>query len=231
MATIVTGDQKSRISTKLAEIQRQVFLQASYPFDLEQLDQHLQLATEGKFAGVVKETTRKTPIPPIPPDHLIINRSTPFNPETFIGKDWRIWRGPKDGDGLAGEEEQDKRSMALTTFDPTQITQANLQTGLNKGETVITGEVKLARLIVQQIQADAKFAEALYQEEGQKTLRYLYETLGFIWLEFLGTVLRRPDGRRFAISLYRYDSGEWDWNYRWLDFDRGASRPSLGFAS
>ena len=59
MAIIVTGDQKLRISAKLAEIQRQVFLQASYPFDPEALIRHLQMATEGKFAGKVSETSKE----------------------------------------------------------------------------------------------------------------------------------------------------------------------------
>ena len=50
MATfVVTGDQKDRISNKLAEVQRQVFLQKEYGHDPELLIEHLQAATEGRF--------------------------------------------------------------------------------------------------------------------------------------------------------------------------------------
>lgn len=50
MATcVVTGDQKDRISNKLAEIMRQVYLQKEYGHDPELLIEHLQAATEGKF--------------------------------------------------------------------------------------------------------------------------------------------------------------------------------------
>jgi len=179
----------------------------------------------------IKEVVRKKSAPPAIPAPLAIDRTTPFNPETFIGRGWKIWRGPKNGDGLIGEEEQDKRSLALTQFDPTKITKANFQTGLKAGEVVITGEVKLARVMLGMIQADAKIAEALYKEDGQKTLRYLFDILGVTWLEFLGTILRAPDGCRYVLYLYRDDSGEWDWVCDWLGGVRGASHPALGFAS
>lgn len=51
MATkyVVTGDQGLRIANRLAEIQRQVFLQKEYPHDPEELIHHLQSASEGQF--------------------------------------------------------------------------------------------------------------------------------------------------------------------------------------
>lgn len=50
MAThVVTSDQKEIISTRMAEINRQVFLQKEYGFDPELLISHLQAATEGRF--------------------------------------------------------------------------------------------------------------------------------------------------------------------------------------
>lgn len=52
MATIVTGDQSVRIGNKLAEIQRQLYLQRDgYPYDPMLLEDHLQAAVEGKFAA------------------------------------------------------------------------------------------------------------------------------------------------------------------------------------
>jgi hypothetical protein len=51
---------------------------------------------------------------------LEIDRSTPFNPAKFLGEGWSIWRGPADGDGLSGDEEQDQKSLALTDMPPWQ---------------------------------------------------------------------------------------------------------------
>lgn len=50
MATIVTGEQSIRIGNKLAEIQRQLYLQrGGYPYDPDILDSFLQRVVEGKF--------------------------------------------------------------------------------------------------------------------------------------------------------------------------------------
>ncbi len=52
MAThVVTGEQTVKISNRLAEIQRQVFLQKEYGHDPEKLIEHLQAAIEGRFIG------------------------------------------------------------------------------------------------------------------------------------------------------------------------------------
>src|SRR3989338_525746 len=53
MATkyVVTGDQALRIGNRLAEIQRQVFLQKEDPHDPEDLIRYLQGAADGKFVG------------------------------------------------------------------------------------------------------------------------------------------------------------------------------------
>ncbi|MFA6536495.1 MAG: hypothetical protein WC250_01515 [Candidatus Paceibacterota bacterium] len=182
-------------------------------------------------AEIVPKPKSQPALPKIPAP-LIIDRTTPFNPVAFIGQGSTIWRGPKDGDGLIGEEEQDKRSLALTVFDASKITAANFQTGFYPGETVITGEVKLVRLTTQMIQADAKIAEVLYREEGQKTLRHLYDTFGVTWLEFMGTVLRNyPYGSRGVLLLRRKFSGLWIWNHSLISGrDFVASNWALGLA-
>jgi hypothetical protein len=161
------------------------------------------------------------------PGTLIIDRSKAFDPAKFIGSGWTIWKGPRDGYGLKGEEAQDKRSLAMTEFN---LVKAILQTGLEEGETSITGEVKLARLLQQATQADARVAQALFEEEGQTTLRWMHKHLGVTWMEFLGTELRRSDGHRYALYLYRNGDGSWDWRYRWLDNGRDAGDRALGFA-
>ena len=51
------------------------------------------------------------------PGLLVVDRTKPFDPSKFIGSGWTIWRGPKDGDGLTGEEAQDARSLKLVEID------------------------------------------------------------------------------------------------------------------
>lgn len=79
----------------------------------------------------------------VEPKIIPIDRSTPLNPEKLLGKGWTIWRGPSDGNGLEGEEEQDKRSLAITKLDLSKI---QLVTTLRKGENVVNGEENLRRL-------------------------------------------------------------------------------------
>ena len=54
---------------------------------------------------------------PSPTNPLLIDRTQPFNPSTFIREGWSIWKGPIDGNGLKGEEAQDERSLALSEVD------------------------------------------------------------------------------------------------------------------
>lgn len=181
------------------------------------------VTSEAKLAEV------KTITPPLP---LPIDRIHPFNPATFIGQGWSVWKGLANGDGLTGGEEQDGRSLGITELDASKLTkEGNFLTGLEGNESVVTGEKKLARLMVKAIQADAKIAEALYKEDGQKTLRFLHDTLGVTWMEFLGTVLRSPTCLRCALYLCRDDGGGWGWHHVWLGHVRGSGPPALGFAS
>ncbi|MCX6735508.1 MAG: hypothetical protein NTZ13_00275 [Candidatus Parcubacteria bacterium] len=162
-------------------------------------------------------------------DHiLIIGRTALFDPAKFIGSGWSIWKGPVDGDGLNGEEQQDQRSLALTEIDFDKI---SFETCLKSGETYITGEEKLKRHArAGHILADAKIGQVLYEEEGQKKLEYLYKEKGITWFELQGTILRSLSDRRCALYLYR-DDGRWDWYYYWLGNGRGADCPSLVLTS
>ena len=45
------------------------------------------------------------------------------------------------------------------------------------------------------------------------------------------TILRNPNGNRYALYLYRKDDGSWNWNYNWLDNNRNANNPALGLAT
>jgi len=160
---------------------------------------------------------------------LVIDRSKPFNPTEFIGSGITIWRGPVDGKGLEGEEEQDSRSLTLTTI---FLADFRFEHMLKGKETSITGEEKLRRhLDVNHIRPDAKIAQTLYEEPGQVTLEFLHKNFGISWMEFPGTTLRRSGGYRYFLYLDRGGVGRWGWRYSWLDNDRIASNPSVVFAS
>ena len=159
------------------------------------------------------------------PGSLIVDRTKPFDTRKYLP----IWRGPKDGNGLSGEEEQDTRSLKLTEVD---FAKALFTACLKEGESVITGEEKLARHIaVKHIRLDAKIGQCLLEEKGQVTLEWLFNTFGITWLELPGTVLRFSDGLRYFLCLYRDNNGRWGWDCRWLGLDRDAESPSAVLAS
>ena len=144
---------------------------------------------------------------------LTIDRTKPFDPVKFIGSGWSVVN-----------EESDKRSLALTIVDFSKIT---FESGLCEGETTITGEEKLKRLKAgKMIHLDAKYGQALLEEKGQATLRFLHDTYGISWMEFAGTVLRSGDGGRCFLYFYRHDDGSWRWSCRWLDYARDTSNVS-----
>jgi len=160
------------------------------------------------------------------PDLFSIDRSTPFNPSKFIGKNWMIWHGPARGIGLKGKEEQDVRSLELTEIDPSKIL---FEHCLRGGERFITGEEKLIRHIISvgHICLDAKIGQCLLEEENQKTLEWFYWAYGISWLEFPGTVLRvREDGSRCFLCLCRDNCGTWIWDYLLLDILRNVENLS-----
>lgn len=149
---------------------------------------------------------------------------TSFEP-SLIGQGWTWWKGSTDGNGLEGEEDCDQRSLALGEVDMTQVTR---EVCLKEGESSITGHEKDKRLktLTDRILLDPGFGWALYQEEGQKTLRWLYDTFGVTYLDFFGRILRNPLGNRFVLYLYRSCVGSWCWSVFWLGFDWGARRIS-----
>lgn len=160
---------------------------------------------------------------------LTIDRAKPFDPAKFIGSDWTIWRGPKNGSGLEGEEEQDTRSLKLAEVDFAKVL---FTACLKDGESVITGEEKLVRHIVaKHIRLDAKVGQTLFEEKDQATLNWLYATFKIGWFEFPGTVLRFSSGHRCFLGLYRVGSGQWSWRCHWLVLARDASSPSAVLAS
>jgi hypothetical protein len=166
----------------------------------------------------------------LPPRKFVIDRTQPFDPMAFIGQNWTIWKGPADGDGLTGKEAQDARSLAITELDISKLTEeGNFLTGLEGSEFVIMGEKRLARLIAKTVLADAKIAEVLFKEEGKKTLHFLHDTLGVTCVEFLGTILRAPNGNRCALNLSHRFGDDWSWGFCSLGLHRSPSVTALGF--
>ena len=46
------------------------------------------------------------------------------------------------------------------------------------------------------------------------------------------TNFRSPDGNRYSLYFYwNADDREWNWNYNWLDNDRGVNNPSALLAT
>jgi hypothetical protein len=138
-----------------------------------------------------------------------IDRSTPFNPATFIGKGWTI-------------KEQDERSLALTELDLIKI---KLETTLEDIETSVRGEEKLLRLkAMNAIRLDARIAQILYEDPFR-----IPEEWKKYFIYFDGTILRNPDGDRYVLCLYW--NGHWEWNDDWLEEDCEADSPSAVLAA
>ncbi|MDE2071311.1 MAG: hypothetical protein KGI70_01085 [Patescibacteria group bacterium] len=149
------------------------------------------------------------------PGALVVDRTTPFDPAKFIGSGWEI-------------VEEDKKALALTTVDFSNV---RFESGLKEGESVIDGEEKLKRLKRLGIRLDAKFGQTLFEEKGQATLRWLYDTFGITWFELSGTVLRDSRGSRYFLYLRRDDDGSWHWRCNWLDYGRSRVNVSPLLAS
>ncbi len=163
------------------------------------------------------------------PKIIPIDRSTPFNPEKLLGKGWTIWRGPADGNGLEGEEEQDQRSLGVTELDLSKI---QLVTTPKKGEKVVQGEENLRRLReANHICLDADIFQTFWDQKELIPALFKESTNGSTtFVFFKGTTLRHPSGGRCVLCLY-LSGGEWYWNCRWLDGGWLVRNPSAVLAS
>jgi hypothetical protein len=131
-----------------------------------------------------------------------ILKRQPFDPVKFIGKGWTI-------DEQVGERTGDN-------LDAGEIVRKDY---LKSGESSINGEERLKRIKAApgDVQLDADDFLALYEEKGQLTLRWLYETKSIARLSFWGTILQDPDGDRRVLYLDRREGGSWDWDCDWVD--------------
>ena len=153
-----------------------------------------------------------------------INRSTPFDPVPLLGTGASFWHGPKDGKGLKGEIEQDTKSMALTEIDLWSI---RFKAYIPEGESLISGENRIMAIKTASDTAlDPQIGQSLYEEDGQKGLRWLYDQTGIKWMEFLGQPLRNAFGDRLSLVLYRLVDGSWGRGCVCLGNVRSASGPA-----
>lgn len=163
---------------------------------------------------------------------LPIDRTTPFNPAEFIGIGWSIWRGPADGDGLSGEEDQDERSLALKEIGPAKIL---LETCL-QDEKSITGEERILRLKgAGRIRLDAAIFQVFWKNKPLIPEHFKKKIQGnATYIFFDGTPLRSPDGGRYTLYLCFEGGrwcGRWYWRCSWLGNDRSVHNPSAVLAS
>ena len=141
------------------------------------------------------------------PTWLAINRASPFDAAKRFGEGWSIWRGPPEGDGLRGDPEEDLRSLEIRAVDLGDIAFTHF---IGSDQVPIDGERKLRLMRASgKIGLDAGFGETLDTEPGQLSLRWLNRTYGITWFELTGTVLRRPDRKRFLLAHEMREGGLW----------------------
>lgn len=163
---------------------------------------------------------------PLPLRLFWVNRSIPCDVSKLLGPDFTIWRGPKEGSGLEGEEEQDVRSLVN---DEINLSKISFKDCCKPEENKITGEQRLSRLkedYPHLIRLDAQFAKALLAEPGQFTLADIRVKYGKTEFDFPGTVIRDSRGYRYCISL-SWNGGVWSCGYVRLRHDSGGRLSSI----
>ncbi len=144
-----------------------------------------------------------------------------FDPVSFLGRGWTIWRGPSAGNGLEGEQEIDRRSLVIASVE-TATQSLIFESCLNEKETDITGEEKLARLKARGnlLRLGDNIFLGFWNDyqklKSGSALEYLYETRDIKCIDFFGTILRTPGGERSVLRLDRNDEGEWSWKFGYL---------------
>ncbi|MDO8558194.1 MAG: hypothetical protein Q7S09_03325 [bacterium] len=162
------------------------------------------------------------------PQIISIDRSKAFDPAALLGAGWTIWKGPADGDGLSGANDEDERSCALTEADLSKILFAD---ALKGKEMFITGEERVKRLKkAGHVRLDAGIFQFLWENRNRIPKSWEEKINGNIrYIFFDGTILRDPLGNRYALHLY-CGASQWGRVYDWLGNNRGASSPSVVLA-
>lgn len=139
---------------------------------------------------------------PVQEGKLLIDRSKPFDPETFIGKGWKI-------------VEQDENALKLTEID---ISKIGFDPCLKEGESSVNGEEKLTHLKSKEVvRLDAKIFQKFWENQGlipEQCKEKINGNTQYIFFD--GTVLQRPGGSLYVRCLCWSDGG-WHWGYGWVD--------------
>ncbi|MEK7562450.1 MAG: hypothetical protein AAB509_02105 [Patescibacteria group bacterium] len=166
---------------------------------------------------------------------LALNKALDLS--SFIGGDWKFWRGPADGTGLEGDEDY--------IFEPDVIDfkQVVLETHLQEKETSIHGEEKMKRARGESKNHQlgdktflalwndwlAKKAEGKPEDSILERLRRSGKIGAVIY--FFGRTLWRPGDLRYVLCLSRGGCDQWSWFYGWLGSSWYADSPSVALAS
>jgi hypothetical protein len=152
----------------------------------------------------------------IVPKVIPIDRSKPFDPETFIGKGWSI-------------VEQDERSLALTEVD---LTEVRFETCIKDGVDLVGGEIKLKRLkSAGHIRLDAKVFHVLWENKHIIPESWKMKVNGITRRIFFdGTVFKDPYARRYVLCFY-WSKDVWRWHSHWLIHNWDVYTPSVVLTS
>lgn len=145
-----------------------------------------------------------------------------------------IWKGPFQGDGLAGPELQDPQALVMEELRREQI---QFSTGLQEGESGISGDVRWGRFQYLcdggLVLAGAKQFLGLwtdYKRHGSHSM------LGWIAahehvssFDFLGTVLRGANGKPYVLKLLHRDPST-GWFTFWHEAGETVKLHSLVFS-
>ncbi len=135
-----------------------------------------------------------------------IDRSTPFDPVAFVGKQWKI-------------KEQDERSLALSELDLTTVCLETMLVGSEHGFGILPG-YRLDRLKrVGYVRLDAKIFETLWRHQRFIPEHWKGAAIGSIFFD--GTILEDSDGYCTILRMW-WSVGGWRWDACLDDRSRNA---------
>lgn len=142
-------------------------------------------------------------------DMLIIDRTTAFDPTTFIGAGWSI-------------VEQDGRSLELAEIDLTKVQFVTILKK-KKGDAPVSGEDKLKHLIASGvIRLDAKVFQTFWENQHRIPEHWKQPTNNIpTFIFFEGTILRNPNGNRCVLYLFWF-------HYKWIWYEYHLDNPWCG---
>jgi hypothetical protein len=152
---------------------------------------------------------------------LQVDRTVPIEDQIYplfgnprAGREWGVWQGSPESNGLNGIGRVLNYSLNRNQFDFSEVVFDN-----GDGKE-ISGENKYSQLSgrEEKVLLDAQIGFTLWFEENHKTLEYLRLVRNINYLEFYGTVFRRVEDAgtaRYVFFLYHHDHlNGWKWGYR-----------------